>query len=116
MRDRPEEGEKLELVRGSGNVFRDLGRESADLEQLKAHLAAERSRRRTIWCWALWVAPLAATAKFLGHVDLPFERKHGCGAFFGEGGRSFNMAPAANSRSHSRMNSARACGFFWPRI
>ena len=34
-------GEKLELVRGSGNVFRDLGRENADFEQLKALLAAE---------------------------------------------------------------------------
>src|SRR5271167_5265273 len=34
-------GEKLELVRGSGNVFRDLGHENADLEQLKAILAAE---------------------------------------------------------------------------
>ena len=33
--------EKMELVRGSGNVFRDLGRENADLEQLKALLAAE---------------------------------------------------------------------------
>jgi predicted XRE-type DNA-binding protein len=33
--------EKLEIVRGSGNVFRDLGREGADLEQLKALLAAE---------------------------------------------------------------------------
>ena len=33
--------EKLELVRGSGNVFRDLGRERADIEQLKALLAAE---------------------------------------------------------------------------
>src|SRR5437588_457667 len=33
--------EKLELVRGSGNVFRDLGRENADIEQLKALLAAE---------------------------------------------------------------------------
>jgi hypothetical protein len=33
--------EKPELVRGSGNVFRDLGRENADLEQLKALLAAE---------------------------------------------------------------------------
>jgi predicted XRE-type DNA-binding protein len=32
---------KLELVRGSGNVFRDLGRESADVDQLKALLAAE---------------------------------------------------------------------------
>jgi predicted XRE-type DNA-binding protein len=34
-------GEKLELVRGSGNVFRDLGRENADVEQLKSLLAAE---------------------------------------------------------------------------
>ena len=33
--------EKLELVRGSGNVFRDLARENADVEQLKALLAAE---------------------------------------------------------------------------
>jgi predicted XRE-type DNA-binding protein len=33
--------EKLELVRGSGNVFRDLGRKSADAEQFKAVLAAE---------------------------------------------------------------------------
>ncbi len=33
--------EKLELVRGSGNVFRDLERENADVEQLKALLAAE---------------------------------------------------------------------------
>jgi predicted XRE-type DNA-binding protein len=28
-------------VRGSGNVFRDLGRENADVEQLKALLAGE---------------------------------------------------------------------------
>src|SRR5437867_595217 len=33
--------EKLELARGGGNVFRDLGRENADVEQLKALLAAE---------------------------------------------------------------------------
>jgi predicted XRE-type DNA-binding protein len=33
--------EKLELVRGGGNLFRDLGRENADVEQLKALLAAE---------------------------------------------------------------------------
>ena len=33
--------EKLELVRGSGNVFRDLGHENADIEQFKAILAAE---------------------------------------------------------------------------
>jgi len=33
--------EKLELVRGSGNVFRDLGQKSPDAEQLKAILGAE---------------------------------------------------------------------------
>src|SRR6266849_3620009 len=34
-------GKKLEVVRGSGNVFRDLGHENADAEQVKAILAAE---------------------------------------------------------------------------
>ena len=33
--------EERELVRGSGNVFRDLGRDNADIDQLKALLAAE---------------------------------------------------------------------------
>jgi predicted XRE-type DNA-binding protein len=33
--------EKLDVVRGSGNVFRDLGHKNADGEQLKAILAAE---------------------------------------------------------------------------
>ena len=32
---------KLEVTRGSGNVFRDLGDENADVEQFKAILAAE---------------------------------------------------------------------------
>ena len=32
---------KLHVVRGSGNVFRDLGCENADAEQFKAILAAE---------------------------------------------------------------------------
>lgn len=32
---------KLDVLRGSGNVFRDLGCENADVEQLKALLAAE---------------------------------------------------------------------------
>ncbi len=31
----------MEVVRGSGNVFRDLGQKNADAEQFKAHLAAE---------------------------------------------------------------------------
>ena len=33
--------DKLEVVRGSGNVFRDLGHENADALQVKALLAAE---------------------------------------------------------------------------
>ena len=33
--------EKLQVLRGSGNVFRDLGHENADAEQFKAILAAE---------------------------------------------------------------------------
>jgi predicted XRE-type DNA-binding protein len=33
--------EEFEVVRGSGNVFRDLGHANADVEQFKATLAAE---------------------------------------------------------------------------
>ena len=33
--------EKLKVVRGSGNVFRDLGHKNADAQQFKAILAAE---------------------------------------------------------------------------
>ena len=33
--------EPLEVIRGSGNVFRDLGHANADVEQFKAILAAE---------------------------------------------------------------------------
>jgi predicted XRE-type DNA-binding protein len=33
--------EKLEVVRGSGNVFRDLGHKNADAEQFKGILATE---------------------------------------------------------------------------
>ena len=32
---------KLEVVKGTGNVFRDLGHEHADIDQFKAILAAE---------------------------------------------------------------------------
>ena len=34
-------GEMLDVVRGSGHVFRDLGYKNADVEQFKAILAAE---------------------------------------------------------------------------
>ena len=33
--------DRLKVTRGSGNVFRDLGHENADIEQFKAILAAE---------------------------------------------------------------------------
>jgi predicted XRE-type DNA-binding protein len=33
--------ERLEVARGSGNVFRDVGKDNADLKQFKALLAAE---------------------------------------------------------------------------
>ncbi|HEV2962518.1 MAG TPA: helix-turn-helix transcriptional regulator [Candidatus Angelobacter sp.] len=33
--------DRLKVARGSGNVFRDLGYENADVEQFKAILAAE---------------------------------------------------------------------------
>ena len=33
--------ERLEVTRGSGNVYRDLGHANADVKQLKALLAAE---------------------------------------------------------------------------
>jgi predicted XRE-type DNA-binding protein len=33
--------EKLQVVRGSGNIFRDVQRENADADQFKAILAAE---------------------------------------------------------------------------
>jgi len=33
--------ERLEVVRGSGNAFRDFGRDDADVNQFKALLAAE---------------------------------------------------------------------------
>lgn len=33
--------ERLQVTRGAGNVFRDLGRPDADVEQCKAILAAE---------------------------------------------------------------------------
>ena len=33
--------EKLDVLRGAGNVFRDLGHRNADAEQFKAILAAE---------------------------------------------------------------------------
>ena len=37
--------EPIEVVRGSGNVYRDLGQDDADVKQFKALLAAEIIRK-----------------------------------------------------------------------
>jgi len=39
--DLVKKSQKLEVVRGSGNVFRDLGHKNADAQQFKAILATE---------------------------------------------------------------------------
>lgn len=39
--------EKLEVMRGSGNSFRDLGHQQADIEQFKAILPPKLSRHLT---------------------------------------------------------------------
>src|SRR6266436_1693455 len=36
--------QQLDVVRGSGNVYRDLGQDNADVKQFKALLAAEISK------------------------------------------------------------------------
>jgi predicted XRE-type DNA-binding protein len=41
MKDLVKKSQKLEVVRGSGNAFRDLGHKSPDVEQFKAILSAE---------------------------------------------------------------------------
>ena len=41
---------KLEVVKGSGNVFRDLGHKHDDADQFKAILAAETAVRFELRC------------------------------------------------------------------
>lgn len=59
--------EKLELVRGSGNVFRDLGLPNANLEQGKAILAAKII---AVLDDRGWTARAAAKATGVAHTDL----------------------------------------------
>jgi predicted XRE-type DNA-binding protein len=40
LKTKDTKAEDLEIIRGSGNVFRDFGRPNADLEQARAILAA----------------------------------------------------------------------------
>jgi predicted XRE-type DNA-binding protein len=59
--------EKLELVRGSGNVFRDLGVPNANLEQGKAILAAKII---AVLDDRGWTARAAEKATGVAHTDL----------------------------------------------
>jgi hypothetical protein len=66
-------GEKLELVRGNRNMFRDLGRENADIEQLKELLAAETIKALD-WEELTVRAAQAASGRVLAHSKRrPFE-------------------------------------------
>lgn len=59
--------EKLELVTGSGNVFRDFGVPNADLEQAKAILAAKIIR---VMDERGWTAREAERMTGIAHTDL----------------------------------------------
>jgi predicted XRE-type DNA-binding protein len=65
MKKRKEE--KLELVRGSGNVFRDFGHPNADLMQAKAILAAKIIAAMDDRGWTALAAEKAAG---VAHTDL----------------------------------------------
>jgi predicted XRE-type DNA-binding protein len=56
----------FELVHGSGNVFRDFGREDADLLQAKALLAAEIAR---LLDERQWTTRKAEEATGISHSD-----------------------------------------------
>jgi predicted XRE-type DNA-binding protein len=67
--------ERIKVIRGSGNVFRDFGYPNADLEQLKALLAAEiiktlNRRELTVRAAAEITGTAAADFSRIRKVDL----------------------------------------------
>lgn len=56
----------FEIIHGSGNVFRDLGRENADLMQAKALMASEIIK---ILDERTWTTRKAEEATGIGHAD-----------------------------------------------
>ena len=61
--------EKLEAVRGSGNVFRDLGHHNPDVAQLKAILSAEIIKTLDRQCLTV-----RAAQEFTGFAAADFSR------------------------------------------
>ncbi|MDQ0470336.1 helix-turn-helix domain-containing protein [Labrys wisconsinensis] len=59
-------GDDMELIHGSGNVFRDFGRDDADLRQAKALMASEIIK---ILDTRQWTTRKAEEATGISHAD-----------------------------------------------
>jgi len=70
--------DKLEIVEGSGNVFRDFDYQNTDVEQLKSQLAADIIR---ILDWQKLSVRKAATKSGFDHADFPWIRNADLGRF-----------------------------------
>ena len=68
----------FELIHGSGNVFRDFGREDADLQQAKALMASEIIR---ILDDRSWTTRKAEDATGISHSDYSRIRRANLGRF-----------------------------------
>ena len=89
--------EKLEVARGSGNVFRDLGQENADAEQFKAILAAEiiRTLDRALRAGERLTVRAAHDRTGIAAADL-------CPGFAARQPQCFRSDPRATSSRHNR--------------
>lgn len=70
--------EETELIRGSGNVYRDLGYPDADLRQAKALLAAEILK---VMDERAWSTRKAQEATGINHSDFARIRRANLGRF-----------------------------------
>jgi predicted XRE-type DNA-binding protein len=71
-------GDDMELVHGSGNVFRDFNRDDADLQQAKALMASEIIR---ILDDRHWTTRKAEEATGISHADFSRIRRANLGRF-----------------------------------
>lgn len=73
-----DDDDDMELVRGSGNVFRDLGRKDADLIQAKTLLCSEIIK---ILDARRWTTRKAQEATGISHADFSRIRRANVGRF-----------------------------------
>ena len=71
-------GDDMELVHGSGNVFRDFNRDDADLQQAKALMASEIIK---ILDDRHWTTRKAEEATGVSHADFSRIRRANLGRF-----------------------------------